>query len=429
MLFGCGMLTLVVWLAGSHVGAAPLPTAEFDVPYKLRVLSNGTVLELSGSFSWALPQNVQAILAGAPGVRVVRLESPGGHVLPALQIATIIQQRGLDTYVGRTLAPRVRCSLLSGGRQRWLASDARLGFHQARTRAVGVPPEQANAFLQAAYEKFAVPSPFVAHVLRTPPADLWYPTQQDLRAAHYTTGDPPASVLSLGRSPLPRLSDFTRLLRTAPDDAVIQFATAFSDLIGQLQETNPEACWTFAHEGPDDPQDVLPQTVLDGFAAAQQRLAEAARTTQAAALDPAQRKQAEADLLAAMRAKGQLASLEGLRSGADHAAFCPSLGDLLQAALGLPDTHRGTALRLAVLSGRVTAGVAQSRATRSIAGDWPQRLAAAGVVFTSPALAEDASNDPLRAMRSRGFALTREVECSIRRPGLLACHWHGRKRP
>ena len=212
MLFCRGMLTLVVWLAGSHVGAAPSPTAEFDIPYQLRVLSDGTVLELSGSFSWALPQNVQAILAGAPGVRVVRLESPGGHVLPALQVATIIQQRGLDTYVGRLCASACTVAFL-GGRQRWLASDARLGFHQAH--APGVPPDQANAFLQDAYAKFAVPPPFVAHVLRTPPADLWYPTQQELRAAHYTTGDPPDSVLSLGRSPLPRLSDFTcRLLRT-----------------------------------------------------------------------------------------------------------------------------------------------------------------------------------------------------------------------
>ena len=351
MLFGCGMLTLVVWLAGSHVGAAPLPTAEFDVPVQvLRVLSNGTVLELSGSFSWALPQNVQAILAGAPGVRVVRLESPGGHVLPALQVATIIQQRGLDTYVGRLCASACTVAFL-GGRQRWLASDARLGFHQAH--APGVPPDQANAFLQAAYEKFAVPPPFVAHVLRTPPADLWYPTQQDLRAAHYTTGDPPDSVLSLGRSPLPRLSDFTRLLRTAPDDAVIQFATAFSDLIGpHCRKRIRRPADLCSMKVPDDPQDALSQTVLDaGFAAAQQRRQrEAARTTQAAALDPAQRKQAEADLLAAIRAKGQLAALEGLRSGADHAAFCPSLRDLLQAALGLPDTHRGTALR-AVLSG------------------------------------------------------------------------------
>ena len=134
---------------------------------------------------------------------------------------------------------------------------------------------------------------------------------------------------------------------------MIQFATAFSDLIRRLQEARSGGLLdgnTAAHEDPDDPQDVLPQAVLDGFATAQQRLAEAARTTQAAAPDPAQRKQAVADLLAAMRAKGQLAALEDLRSGADHGAFCPSLRDLLQAALGLPVTHRGTALR-AVLSG------------------------------------------------------------------------------
>lgn len=342
-----GTLILVAWLVCGPTGAAPSPTAEFDIPYQLRVLSSGTVLELSGSFSWALPQNLEAVLAGAPGVRIVRLESPGGLVLPALQVATIIQQRGLDTYVGRLCASACTVAFL-GGHQRWLASDARLGFHQAH--ASGVSADEASAFLQAAYEKFAVPPPFVAHVLRTPPIELWYPTQQELRAVHYTTGDPPASAISLGRSPLPRPSDFTQLLRSAPDDAVIQFASAFSDLIGRLQVANAEACWAFAHEGPDDPQDVLPRNLLDGFAAAQQRLAEVARTTQAAAIDPAQRKQVAADLQAAMRAKGQIAALEGLRSGADHAIFCPSLRDLLEAALGLPDPHRVTALR-ALLSG------------------------------------------------------------------------------
>jgi hypothetical protein len=328
-------------------GAVPSATAEFDIPYQIRVLSHGTVLELSGSFSWAVPQNFQAVLASAPGVRIVRLESPGGLVLPALQVAAIIQQRGLDTYVGRLCASACTVAFL-GGHQRWLASDARLGFHQAH--APGASPEQASAYLQAAYGKFAVPPPFVARVLRTPPMELWYPTQQELRAVHYTTGDPPASVVSLGRSPLPRLSDSTQLLRSAPDDAVIQFASAFADLVGQLQDANPEACWTFAHEGPDDPQDVLPRSLLDGFAAAQQRLAEASRSTQVPPMDPAQRKRAGADLLALMRVKGKAAALEGLRSGADHAAFCPSLRELLQTMLGLPDPQRVTALR-ALLSG------------------------------------------------------------------------------
>jgi hypothetical protein len=90
--------------------------------------------------------------------------------------------------------------------------------------------------------------------------------------------------------------------------------------------------------------------MLDEISAAEQRLAEAARPTPAAALDLGQRKLAVADLIESMRTKGQSAAPEGLRLGADHAASCPSLRDLLQAALALPESRRARALR-AVLSG------------------------------------------------------------------------------
>jgi hypothetical protein len=341
------MLILVGWLGCGVAPAAVPPASEFDIPYQVRVVSDGTVLEVSGSFSWALPQNVQAMLAAAPQIRVVRLESPGGHVLPAVQLATIIQQHGLDTYVGHLCASACTIAFL-GGRQRWLGPDARLGFHQAY--APGFPAEQANALLQSAYERFAVPSPFVAHVLQTPHTDVWYPTQNELHAIHYSTGAPPAALLALSRSPLPRLSDITRMLQTAPDDAVLRFGTVLSDLIKRLQEANPESCWAFTHEAPDDPRNAWPQTLLDTVMEAQKRLAEAAKANPVRVGAAEQRKQARTDLLALMRSTRQAVNLEGLRAGADHAAFCPSLHELLEAALALPEPRRVLALRT-ILSG------------------------------------------------------------------------------
>ena len=99
---------LVFALLCGAAGAAP--TAEFEVPYQLRVLSDGSVLEVSGSFSWAMPQNFQAMLASAPLVRVVRFESPGGHLQPAMEIAAIIHQlvgglRAAMGYVGAETIP------------------------------------------------------------------------------------------------------------------------------------------------------------------------------------------------------------------------------------------------------------------------------------------------------------------------------------
>jgi membrane-bound ClpP family serine protease len=349
LLSGIGALVTLVCVCATPAptNATPSPTtAEFDIPYQLRLLADGTVLEVSGSFSWALPQNFQATLAAAPQVRLVRLESPGGHVGPAIQIATMIQQRGLDTYVGRFCASACTIAFL-GGRQRWLAPGARLGFHQAR--APGIPSEQVNEYLRTAYEDLHVPPAFIAHALRTPPSDLWFPTPVELRAVHYTTGDPPAAVLAVDHGWPPRLTDLTRRLVTASDQAVVQFGAALSDLLARLQDSNPEACWAFAHEGPDVTQAALPQTALDAIAAAEKYLGDATKDRRDRTLDVRQGKKAAAELVAFIREKDLAPALQGLRPGADHLVFCPSLYRLLQATLALPETHRADVLR-AVLS-------------------------------------------------------------------------------
>ena len=69
-------LLLLIWLIATRSAVAS-PTAEFEAPYAIRVMPGGAVVEVSGSFSWAVPQNLMATLASAPGVRTVRLDSPG----------------------------------------------------------------------------------------------------------------------------------------------------------------------------------------------------------------------------------------------------------------------------------------------------------------------------------------------------------------
>ena len=178
-------LAFAMLLIGAPVRAEPPPTVEFDVPYQLQFLAGGSVLEISGSFSWALPQNLQAVLADAPQLRIVRLESPGGHVQPAMQIAEMIRQRGLDTFVGRFCASACTIAFL-GGRQRWLGPEARLGFHRAR--APGIPSELANAYLRDSYQQLGVPAPFIARVLQTPPNLIWFPSRNELLGARLVTG-------------------------------------------------------------------------------------------------------------------------------------------------------------------------------------------------------------------------------------------------
>ncbi len=333
-------------LVASPVVAAA-PSAEFDIPYQLRLSDDGSVLELSGSFSWALPQSFQAVLAGAPSVRMIRLESPGGHVQPAIQIAMLIHERGLDTYVGRFCASACTIAFL-GGRQRWLGPGARLGFHQAS--APGFPSELVNGYLRAAYESFRVPPAFIARVISTLPSDLWFPTQPELRAAHYTTGDPPGSVVVLHDDWPPRLRDFARLVLEAPDDAVVRFASTISDLLGRLQVDGLEACWAFAHEGPDASAAKLPIAAHDALVSAGKELATAAKSGREIPWNGDRGGRAVTELVSVIRAKGIAPAMQGLRPGAEHALFCPSFHTLLEVALALPASHRADALR-AVLSG------------------------------------------------------------------------------
>jgi hypothetical protein len=338
---------IIFALACGPAGAAQPLTAEFDIPYELRVLTGGAVMEVSGSFSWALPQNFQAVLASAPQVRVIRLESPGGHVQAAMQVAEIIRQHNLDTYVGRFCASACTLAFLAG-HQRWLAPHARLGFHQAS--APGFPPALANSLLRGAYEQFGLAKPVVSHALRTPPEELWEPSADELSAAGITTSAAPAAVVAIDDGKSLNLREITRFLAAATDRALVQFTMALSNFLAQLEEVNPETCWAFAHDGSADLGRLLPPKALDALTAAEQRVIETASTAPTAPLSTEERKHATAELSRTMRANGQAGVLEGLRPGAEHAAFCSSLRNVLQIALALPDPQRIRDLR-AVLSG------------------------------------------------------------------------------
>lgn len=332
---------------GSAASASP-PPLEFGVPYQLRVVASGTVLEFYGSFVPGVAPDFEAAIANQRDLRVVHFESPGGDLLAAVQVAAMIQKRGLTTYAGHLCASACTVAFL-GGRERWIAPGAQLGFHQAH--ATSGPSEAGNKFLRQFYEKLGTPPAFVDRVMRTAPTDLWLPTPGELRAAHYTTADPPASALALGGGPAPQVADAKALLRTAPDEAVAQYATVMFLAVFQLQAIRPEACWAFAHDGRGTELEALPPGDLVVVMAAVRHLAEEIRYQQVPPLNAEQRQHAGQDLAAAMRANGQGAFLAGLQPNANHAAFCPAFATALQAALALPGLRRGDALRTLLSNG------------------------------------------------------------------------------
>lgn len=326
---------------------AQTATVEFDNPYQFHLLSGGEVLEMSGTFSWSVPQNFQVTLASLPQVRIISFDSPGGQLKAAAEVAEIIRSRGLTTYVGRFCASACTVAFL-GGTQRWLGPDARLGFHQAH--APGFPMAEADLVLRAAYQKFELPAPFVAHVLRTPPTDLWFPKPPELRAAHITTGAPPETITALEQNLSRSLTDSLPLVRGASDHSVVQFATATSELLTELHKADPEACWAFAHQGTTDLEKLVPPRTFQAFLAAEARMAEDVSSSGPVILNAGERKAVASELMQSLQKEGQASVLYGLQPTSDHPAFCRSVENLLRAALALPEPRRISALRV-LLSG------------------------------------------------------------------------------
>jgi Clp protease len=188
-----GFLLIIGALVLMTPGPARAETFEFEGPYAVRVLHQGSEIEISGTFSWALPQQVGVALAEAPQARLVRLESPGGHIKAALEVADMIHARNLDTYVGRMCASACTIAFLAG-HQRFATDTARLGFHQAH--GPGLTPADSNLLLRLAYHNYSLPPAFIAHVLRTPPQDLWVPDLAELRRAGVVTDIAPTGAVA-----------------------------------------------------------------------------------------------------------------------------------------------------------------------------------------------------------------------------------------
>lgn len=338
-----GWIVALIALVCSLTDLGQGATVEFDSPYQFHLLMGGQVLEIAGSFSWSVPQNLQVALAAAPQVRVVSLNSPGGHVAPAMEVAEIIHSRGLATYVSRFCASA--CTLVFlGGTQRWLAPGALLGFHQAH--APGFSTAEADAVLRAAYQRFALPPAFITHALHTPPADLWFPKFAELRAAQIITGPPPVTLASLEENLSRSLTDSIPLVQVSSDRNVVRFAMAVSEILAELRKSDPEACWAFANQGVTDLGKLLPSGTFQTFLVAEQSMSEDISDPAPTILDSTAKKAATVDLMQSLHREGQDSVLGDLQPTSDHAAFCQSLHSLFQAALAMPEPRRIRALRV-----------------------------------------------------------------------------------
>jgi hypothetical protein len=152
-------------------------------PLQARITTNGTVLLLHGTFGTGSADQVRRVLARSPDIRTVALSSSGGRLREAAEIARLVRERKLDTYVD-TRCESACTFVFLAGKERAATPNARIGFHRpsfAGVSALGFDP--ATEGMLATYRDAGIPQDFLERVAATHAQDMWYPSPKQLEAA------------------------------------------------------------------------------------------------------------------------------------------------------------------------------------------------------------------------------------------------------
>jgi GYF domain 2 len=156
-------------------------------PHRVRLLRSGTEMELAGGMPHGTAEALRKALDAAPNVQVLHLNSLGGRVSEGYQIYRIVRDRQLTTYTATDCFSACTIAFL-GGSQRYLANNARLGFHSISFGGLDYNQlPDINDDLRRTLEAHGVPRWFIDKAFSTPASSMWHPTHDELVAAKIVT--------------------------------------------------------------------------------------------------------------------------------------------------------------------------------------------------------------------------------------------------
>jgi len=149
-----------------------------------QVVEDHHLLRITGEIVPGIGDAVESVLDKNPEIRVVVLNSSGGDMDEGYSVAKAIQSHHLSTAVSHECASACGIAFVAG-LERILIPGTRLGFHACRER---VWYDECN---YRQYRKFmadkGIDQGFVQKALAVPAASMWYPTVEELMAAHVVT--------------------------------------------------------------------------------------------------------------------------------------------------------------------------------------------------------------------------------------------------
>jgi hypothetical protein len=183
-----------LWLAAPtyrdivSIGFGPDRYGAFSIS---RIGDGGSLLHFEGYLGYRAAREVRAAMGEEPPVQAIVLDSPGGWIASGRGLAKVIEEAGLDTYSFAGCHSACVTAFLAGG-NRYLADEARLGFHQ-----YAVPFEGLDTYSNMTVEQHrdlryfrrqGVRPEFLARLFQAPHEGAWFPTQRELIAARAISG-------------------------------------------------------------------------------------------------------------------------------------------------------------------------------------------------------------------------------------------------
>jgi hypothetical protein len=156
------------------VGTSQLP------PLSIRVMNQGTEVELLGGLEFGTSNNLAKVLIDNPSINIIHLNSMGGRIAEAKKLALLVKKNKLITY-SKTQCLSACPIVFLAGKEKLLGDSAKLGFHSASFGDVsGSKVEELNMSLLTQLEKANVPSWFIKKVSKVSSEDVWHPTTEEL---------------------------------------------------------------------------------------------------------------------------------------------------------------------------------------------------------------------------------------------------------
>jgi hypothetical protein len=190
---------------GPSPGAMPNVTTGPDVldqPLEITLGTGGQLL-LTGTVDLGSAERFAAeIAARGEYVQTVVLDSPGGSVVDALAIGSLIHEKGLATKVAAGSLCASSCPIIfASGANRIASNEAAIGVHQIYAAALSGDPQSAlrvagtamsdaqstTATIISHLTEAGVDPALWLHALETPPDRLYYFTPEEMQRLRLVT--------------------------------------------------------------------------------------------------------------------------------------------------------------------------------------------------------------------------------------------------